>query len=248
PAAGWSFSGWSGDLTGSTSPIQITMNGDKSVTATFTENPIDTLLEDGFETGSFSEWNSTSTTSGESVSITTNRAHHGSRSASFSSSGSGGTERAYATKSVGASTELYTMGYFYVSTSGIRDNSDRFQLITLQAGSNNVAYAGWYRTSSGVRWFLSIRSGSSTVTAYSSTAPATGQWYGVELHWKADATNGLGELWVNGVKVVSLTGRNTAYYGGVTSIRYGLPELYGCSSTRVNLDCVKVGNSYISPE
>jgi uncharacterized repeat protein (TIGR02543 family) len=37
PNAGWVFSGWSGDLTGSTNPDTITMNGNKVVTATFTQ-------------------------------------------------------------------------------------------------------------------------------------------------------------------------------------------------------------------
>jgi hypothetical protein len=37
-AVGWSFSGWSGDLGGSTSPTTITMDGNKAVTATFTQN------------------------------------------------------------------------------------------------------------------------------------------------------------------------------------------------------------------
>jgi len=35
PAAGYQFTGWSGDLTGTTNPAQITMNGAKSVTANF---------------------------------------------------------------------------------------------------------------------------------------------------------------------------------------------------------------------
>jgi uncharacterized repeat protein (TIGR02543 family) len=35
---GWSFSIWSGDLTGSTNPTTITINGNKTVTATFTQN------------------------------------------------------------------------------------------------------------------------------------------------------------------------------------------------------------------
>ena len=38
PAAGWSFSGWSGGLSGSTNPATITMDGNKTVTATFTQN------------------------------------------------------------------------------------------------------------------------------------------------------------------------------------------------------------------
>ncbi len=37
PAAGWQFSGWSGDLTGNANPAYITMDGNKTVTATFIE-------------------------------------------------------------------------------------------------------------------------------------------------------------------------------------------------------------------
>jgi predicted glutamine amidotransferase len=37
PTAGWSFSGWSGALSGTDNPTTITMDGDKSVTATFTQ-------------------------------------------------------------------------------------------------------------------------------------------------------------------------------------------------------------------
>ncbi len=35
---GWTFSAWSGDLTGSVNPDNITMDGDKTVTATFTQD------------------------------------------------------------------------------------------------------------------------------------------------------------------------------------------------------------------
>ncbi|GAI05994.1 unnamed protein product, partial [marine sediment metagenome] len=37
PDSGWEFDSWSGDLTGSTNPTTITMDSDKSVTATFTQ-------------------------------------------------------------------------------------------------------------------------------------------------------------------------------------------------------------------
>ena len=40
PATGWSFVGWSGDLTGSTNPANITMAGNKTVTATFELNVV----------------------------------------------------------------------------------------------------------------------------------------------------------------------------------------------------------------
>ena len=38
PITGWSFSVWSGDVTGSANPASITVNGNKAVTATFTQN------------------------------------------------------------------------------------------------------------------------------------------------------------------------------------------------------------------
>ncbi len=37
PASGWTFSGWSGDFSGSTNPASITMDGNKTVTATFVQ-------------------------------------------------------------------------------------------------------------------------------------------------------------------------------------------------------------------
>ncbi len=42
-ASGYTFSGWSGDLTGAANPASITMDGDKTVTATFTQNQQYTL-------------------------------------------------------------------------------------------------------------------------------------------------------------------------------------------------------------
>lgn len=37
-SVGWHFAGWSGDLTGSTNPATITMNGNRAVTATFAQD------------------------------------------------------------------------------------------------------------------------------------------------------------------------------------------------------------------
>ncbi|RZB35460.1 MAG: hypothetical protein SRB2_03146, partial [Desulfobacteraceae bacterium Eth-SRB2] len=48
PALGWMFTGWSGDLTGTTNPETIAMDADKNVTATFTQNPA-VILSEGFE-------------------------------------------------------------------------------------------------------------------------------------------------------------------------------------------------------
>jgi hypothetical protein len=37
PAVGWSFAGWSGDASGSANPLNVTMDGDKNITATFVD-------------------------------------------------------------------------------------------------------------------------------------------------------------------------------------------------------------------
>ena len=37
PANGWLFSGWSGDLSGTTNPVQVTMSADKTITAVFVD-------------------------------------------------------------------------------------------------------------------------------------------------------------------------------------------------------------------
>jgi uncharacterized repeat protein (TIGR02543 family) len=45
---GWEFSGWSGGLSGATNPQSITMNGDRTVTATFTLSSSDCMLDSRF--------------------------------------------------------------------------------------------------------------------------------------------------------------------------------------------------------
>jgi len=83
------------------------------------------------------------------------------------------------------------------------------------------------------------------VVAYSAMSPSINTWYSVELHWKRDSTNGFGELYVDGVLVVSITNRNTASYSSANTVRFGLPEIYRCASTTAIIDDCVVSSSYI---
>jgi hypothetical protein len=206
------------------------------------------IFDDGFESGSFSKWTGTTVSTGETRSVINSVKHHGTYSGMYTSNGGGGTEYACTYKTVTSSAELYARGYFYISKSGIVDNYDRLFFIAFRAGSNAVAYAGWRKIGGVVKWCLLIKSGTSSVFAYSTATPALSKWYCVELHWKSGASNGLGELWVDGVRVCSITGKNTAYYGNVSQVRFGLPQVYNCASTTVYCDCAKVAKSYVGPE
>jgi len=43
PGVGFMFSGWSGDATGTTNPLTVTMSGNKTITANFTAIPVETI-------------------------------------------------------------------------------------------------------------------------------------------------------------------------------------------------------------
>jgi len=211
-------------------------------------NPV--YMCDGFESGNFSRWTSTQLSSGEIATVTKTLPHHGTYSARFASNGTGGTEWAYCYENIVNSRELYVRAYFYVSTSGIAQNGDRICLMQLNAGGSNinVAYAGWRNVSGVVKWYLSIRNGSSLLYADSASTPALNTWYCVELHWKKDVVNGQGDMWINGAKTCSISGKNTAFYGDVTTVRFGLAAVYYCGPTTAYCDCVRMSTAYIDPE
>lgn len=206
-------------------------------------------FSDGFESGSFTRWNGTYTTSGETVSISTTRYHHGSYGSSFRTNSGGGYEKAYGYRNISGTPELYARGYFYVSQSGIVDINDRFFFLIFSSGNNNLAYAGLRKTSTGTTWCLTTRQDTGYIDTYSSTVPTiVGKWYCVELHWKKDGANGLSEMWVDGTKVCSVTNKNTATYGGATQLKFGIAETYGVASTTVYADCITLSSNYIGTE
>jgi hypothetical protein len=61
----WTFSSWSGDLTGSTNPDSVTMDGDKTVTATFTQETVSLTVVSAYDSPNPS--GTTSYTPGTSV-------------------------------------------------------------------------------------------------------------------------------------------------------------------------------------
>jgi len=205
------------------------------------------VFNDGFESGSFSAWTGTSISSGETVAVVNTLWHHSTLSAKFTSNGDSAPEMAYCYKTIASFTELYARGYFRVASSGIVNNDDRFYFIVFRAGGYGVAFAGWRKVVGIVKWDLVIREGTGWLHASSTSSPSLNQWYCVELHWKKDVASGLGELWVDGSKVCSITGKNTAALGDVNLVRFGL-DIPKCGSILAYGDCAKMATAYIGPE
>jgi len=204
------------------------------------------FFEDGFESGGFGAWDGTYATSGESATVVNTASYQGTYSAMFKSNGNGGVEKAYCTKNVAASSELYALGSFMITSSGIRENDDRFYLIMLSANDNGVAKAGWRNVNDATKWTLIMRDKTNWATAYSDWSPSLNQWYNLALHWVNDATNGRSELLINGQLACSIENKNTTAFGNIDEARFGLPELYNCATTTAYFDYCKLSKTTIT--
>lgn len=228
--------------------------GEYGVTAYFDDCIMDDepigpeLFLDGFESGDFVKWTGTAATSGETATVVSTVPYSGAYGGMFTGNGEGGSEGAYSHVTILSSSELYARGYFKVTPSGLADEEDRFFFMIFYAGNEPVAYAGWWQVGDVVEWSLLMRDGTGWVVDFSDSSPALGQWYSVELHWVSDSAAGLGELYVNGERVCSISGKNTAGFGNVTWIGFGLAELYNSGPTTVYGDNFVASKEYIGPE
>ncbi len=200
------------------------------------EAKYETLFEDDFESGSFRAWNGTYTTTGETATIVNTAAYNGSHSAMFKSNGYSGFEQAYCYTTIQSASDLYAYGSFMITSSGIKDNDDRFYLITLTAGNSSIAKAGWRQTQGTVKWTLILKNATGWTTDFSDSSPSMNKWHRLELHWVKDATKGHSELYIDGTLVCSILDKNTAAFGNITEASFGLVEAYNCGSTTLYCD------------
>jgi hypothetical protein len=210
--------------------------------------PPTSSFEDGFESGDFSKWTGTITTSGETATIATYNPHHGTYHGRFTSNGGGGVERAYCYKDIAGTSELYTRGYVYIQKGlPLLDENDRFNFFAIQGANRQQVIASVSVQHSGGMDRWTIRSQAGTFSA--STGPSINQWYCVEFYTRIGSTNGIHRLWINGQIVIEETSLNTAAEGNVDSVRFGLTYLNGVtSSVDIYSDCFVISDAYIGPE
>ena len=205
------------------------------------------LFEDDFESGSFSAWTTTYSSSGQSTQITTDKKYSGTYGAEFLVTNENGYHYAQTTKNVNSMSELYARAYINVDVNGLDDSEDKLYFIRFTAGNDNVLWAGWRRSGSNIRWQLLIRDGSGYVSEYTETIPNTNQWYNIETYWKNDGRDGEASLWVNGNQMIHIDNQDTNNYGDVTEVQFGVAEAYRLDYTRVYGDNFAISQEYIGP-
>jgi uncharacterized repeat protein (TIGR02543 family) len=201
PSLGWIFTSWSGDAIGVTNPQMIRIDGNKTVTATFTQN--DLIFKDGFNLCNASAWSGVPNPSalsfplqgktgcGMQVNITS-------------------TSPAYVRDDT-PNLETRYRARFYFNPNGIvmskNDSHVIFGAYTPQGVNTLVIELRKNGKSFQIRSGLPNDRSKWSYTAWS-TLP-TG-WSAIELDWRAataaGANNGGLTLWLNGAQVANLTG------------------------------------------
>jgi hypothetical protein len=206
------------------------------------------LFQDGFESGSLSRWTGTTTTTGETVTISNVHAHHGTYCACFTTTGSySSREHACLRTSIDAE-DVYVRGCFWidstVTTTRILDDlHDRLYLIGLANDVGSLALAGLRHEDGITQWLLYA---GNTYRTSSAISIRTNQWYSLELHWNAAQRRA--ELFVDGTKILEIDATSGSS-ANVTYVDIGIRYTYSVQDPmRIYGDCIQVSRTYNGPE
>jgi hypothetical protein len=210
------------------------------------------LLEDDFESGDFSVWNGTFTTSGNNTaSVASTNPYEGVYHSYFQTDSLvSGVNYAYCYEVLSPTiSEVYARGYFKIIDGlPLVDDNDRFGFISYEVG-------GWLQCSfrvlrsGGVDRFniVGYNDGSSVTKSSDAVYPVEGKWYCFEFFIKVHPTRGEYRVWINGVEQITMRDLNTAKYGtGVSRVRFGLTYTANVQHcVKVYCDSVVVSTRYV---
>jgi hypothetical protein len=238
-ADGWVFKEWSDDVSGTTNHQTIVLNGNKTVTATFTLPPSAVLFSDGYESGDFSKWTGTTVTTGGTATVTANNVHSGLYSGQFSiTAGTANTtRRAYSYINLDSLAEVYASAYVYIPSDLTLSNTQKLFAIQFNdAAGTALASYGVIADNTGMHWGVQYTTASSAVAT---TGPSGGGWYLLEAHFTHAASGPTLALSVNGVQVASLV-YDTSSANPVASARFGSVFYNGSPAVTINTDDVAI--------
>jgi hypothetical protein len=201
PTAGFEFSGWSGAITGTTNPVQVAMNSDKAVTATFTQIPSVHLFEDNFESGNLAAWSGSDGGAAISTASPYQGAYH--LTSSLSSGANNGWSGVY--RSITGTNPVYLSAQVQFNAPQNTNNEDQWALAFTQSTAGNaLAYAGLRQVGGTLYWSIWYISSGTTLTYAVSSTVYTPGWHNLELALnRGTANDGWVEFYVDGVLTCS---------------------------------------------
>lgn len=201
------------------------------------------IFEDGFESGDFSAFSSTSVGgSGSSLTVQSSVVHHGTYAAASHVETGGGYANFY--KELGGSyDELYVRAY--IKLTALPSSGNRLFIgPSTEIGGVDYLALEVYNDAGTVKWDLWFVS--SNVHVYSSSTVQTNTWYCVEIYHKAGSGNGIGRLYVNGDLAIEKT--DATLPSGISQLGFGAWNHIGDTSVTLYMDCVVVADAYIGTE
>lgn len=201
PNDGYQFVGWSGDLTGSINPATLTMNADKSVTATFVQLPNDHFLEDNFESGNLALWDGQES----DVSVSTVNPHQGVYHLTCSLASGVNNRWSGVYKSISTTNPVYLSAYVQFNAPPNTDSEDQWVLSFNQYSSADaLAYAGVRQVGGTLYWTIWYISSGTTLTHQVSSSVYTPDWHNLRLGvYRGTANDGWVEFYVDEALVCS---------------------------------------------
>ena len=206
------------------------------------------LFQDGLESGSLNRWTSAITTTGESVTVGDEQAHHGTYSACFTTTGSYSEREHACLRTYIDAEDVYVRGCFRidsaVTTTHILDDlHDRFYLLGLANDVGILALVGLRHENDVTKWMLYA---GGTYRTSSALSVSTNQWYTVELHW--NTAQRLAELFIDGAKILEIDATSGSS-ANATYVDVGIRYTYGVQDPlKIFGDCFQVSSTYIGPE
>ncbi|HLN45507.1 MAG TPA: putative glycoside hydrolase [Candidatus Sulfotelmatobacter sp.] len=251
PSPGYTFDYWIID--GNAVPAQyyepdgdftyyLIMDSDHTVQAFFkpintyssyTSQSSSTTFQDGFETGDFSKWASTYTTS-DAIAEVYPFAYSGTYSARFKVPGSSGSRAySYYKSYTGMSTVAVSM---HVNTGDMPiEPWKSLWLVQAISGSGSVlASYGIRNDGGGAKWATS----SQGVNSFATSGPTPWTWYKIDAYYTRSASGETIAFYVNGIKVSQMNVDTSG--SGVAALRTGIAYYDSGPSTRVYIDNVEV--------
>ncbi len=192
-----------------------------------------TIFADGFESGNFNVWTSSTNTTGGTASVVSSLSHSGVYSAQFNINAGNGTRRAYTYKNLDGLSELYASAYVYIADGlPLADGQSLWFIQLTNSSGATIGSFGVRADTSGSCWAIQYSNWPYTLAT---SGPSEGNWYHIEVYY-ADAASGKTlTIFVDDVEVASLN-QDTTSSSAVTSARFGIGYYTGTTSASVYID------------